>query len=168
VAAATHCLLASPVVVGRVRGIVAALDELADYPDVRFAAQLLASELASNCVLHAGLGDAQSFAFWLECDQETLRVAVTDGGPGLNPLALLAKRDSSERHHGLSLLDALADRWGFRHQARRFCIWFEVDLVPGRRPWRGREPTPNHHQRSQDTFDGLRPSTTSKSDVQVR
>jgi anti-sigma regulatory factor (Ser/Thr protein kinase) len=151
------------VVVARVRRIVAALDELADYPDVRFAAQLLASELAANCVLHAGLDDAQSFAFCLECYQETLRVEVTDGGPGVNPLALLAKRDSCERHHGLSLVDALADRWGFRYEARSFCIWFEIDLVPGRRPWRGREPIPKHY-----AFDGLSRSSTSKSDFHPR
>ena len=113
--------------------------ELEPYPDLRFAAMLLASELAANAVRHAGLADGDSFVLSVTCDEETLHVDVRDSRSGFNPLALIAvHRHRGERHRGLILVDALADRWGYRRARNECCVWFELDLVPGRRPWAGR------------------------------
>jgi anti-sigma regulatory factor (Ser/Thr protein kinase) len=119
--------------------------ELAHYPDLRFTAQLLASELVANTVRHAGLAADQALTLSVECDEETLRVEVVDVGPGFDALEFLAGRHRRGVHHrGILLVDALADRWGFC-RGDGFRVWFEIDLVPGRRPCRGREPVPERH-----------------------
>jgi hypothetical protein len=72
-----------------------------------------------------------------------LRVEVADGGPGFDPPPMLRRHALGElSHRGLSLLNALADRWGFRRGPAGCAVWFELDLVPGRRAWMGREPVP--------------------------
>ena len=124
------------------RRTIARAGELAHYPDLRFAAQLLASELVANGVRHAGGVSDRHLVLTLECDEETLHVEVRDPGPGFDVLGRVGVHHlRGERVRGLVLLDALADRWGFR-RGDGFVVWFELDLVPGRRPWRGREPVP--------------------------
>ena len=137
----THAVLpASIVAPGRARRLVEQVRELADYPDLLFAARLLASELTANSVRHAGLHGHQPISFVLECDGDTLSVEIADGGPAFDALGVLARhRRNEERFRGITLVNALADRWGFRC-GDLGCVWFEIDLVPGRRPWRGREP----------------------------
>ena len=132
-------LPSSPAAPRRAREGIETVDELAHYPDLRFAAQLLASELVTNCVRHAVPG-GEPISLLLEWDERTLRAEVSDRGAGFDVSGVLAGyRQRNERHRGLSIVDALADRWGFRRGDGRFRIWFELDLVPGRRPWRGRE-----------------------------
>ena len=59
-------------------------------------------------------------------------------GLGVDPLALLRIHSANNAHHRGIFIHALADRWGFRRD--NGChMWFEIDLVPGRRSWRGRE-----------------------------
>ncbi|HXF97860.1 MAG TPA: ATP-binding protein [Gaiellaceae bacterium] len=141
-----RALSASPSAAREARRIVAALPQLVD-PDLAFTAQLLTSELVANSVRHAGLAPGDSIALAVRSDGERIRVEVEDGGPCFDPLAFLVRhRRSDEGHHGLVLVDALADRWGFR-RGERCCVWFEIDLVPGRRPWRGREPLRAHPAR---------------------
>jgi anti-sigma regulatory factor (Ser/Thr protein kinase) len=130
---------------GRAQRLVATVGQLAAYPDLRFAARLLVSELVSNSVRHTGLGADPSISLSLQCDEETLRVEVADAGPGLDALTVLARhRRNEELFHGIFLVNALADRWGFR-RGDTGCVWFEIDLVPGRRPWRGRQTVPHSH-----------------------
>ena len=122
------------------RRLVATISELEEYSDLLFTAQLLASELASNSVRHGGLRADESFSLFAHCDAGTLRVEVVDGGPGFDALHLLARHGRrNERFHGIFLVNALADRWGFRSEIGSCSVWFEIDLIPGRRPWRGRE-----------------------------
>jgi anti-sigma regulatory factor (Ser/Thr protein kinase) len=122
------------------RGIVDEQAELGLYPDLQFAAQLLTSELVANAFKHAGLGVDDLVALCIECSDETLYVEVRDGGAGFDPLAHIAEyQRRNDSYRGLFLVNALADRWGFRRGTNECCLWFELELVPGRRPWRGRE-----------------------------
>jgi anti-sigma regulatory factor (Ser/Thr protein kinase) len=137
----THRLLpvsaAAPAIARRA---LEAVDELERYSDLRFAAQLLSSELVANSVRHAGLATEEALTLSVECGEETLRVEVRDGGAGFNALTVLAEHArGDQRYRGIYFVDALADRWGFRRGECGCHIWFEIDLVPGRRPWRGRE-----------------------------
>lgn len=135
-----HELRPTGTAAGEARRLVAELPELARAPDLRFAAQLLTSELVANSIRHAGLAPAETVALAIDASDAAVRVEVADGGPGFDPLTLLvAHHESGEPHHGIMLVDALSDRWGFRWDAEGFCVWFELDLVPGRRSWRGRE-----------------------------
>ena len=137
-----HALSATPDAPRFARRLLEALPELACLPDVRFAAQLLASELVANSVRHARVSGPDAVLLTLECDERTLRAGVLDGGAGFDPLLSLAEHYArGQLHRGIFLVDALADRWGFR-RVDGCCVWFEIDLVPGRRPWRGREPIP--------------------------
>lgn len=138
-----HSLQGSPVAPRLARDAVAECEALAPYPDLSFTAQLLSSELIANAVRHARQEPGERVSLLVECDDEVLRVEVRDGGPGVDPLALLVEHaQEDERHRGLFLVHALADRWGFRRAEGSYLVWFELDLLPGRRPWRGREPVP--------------------------
>jgi hypothetical protein len=78
----------------------------------------------------------------IECDESTLHIELADHGRGVDPLSHLARyQRTGSRRNGIYLVDALADRWGYRRREGT-TIWFEIDLVPGRRPWHGREAAP--------------------------
>jgi anti-sigma regulatory factor (Ser/Thr protein kinase) len=116
--------------------------DLAGEGEQLFVSQLLTAELVSNVLRHSNLLPGDEFLLEIDCDERTLAVEVTDAGDGFNPLLLLRNHELSDaRHRGLALIDTLADRWGFRCGVG-CSVWFELDLVPGRRPWRGREPIP--------------------------
>jgi anti-sigma regulatory factor (Ser/Thr protein kinase) len=124
------------------RQLVGLVSALAKYPDLRFAAQLLTSELVANSVRHARSPVDLGPTLTVECDDETLRVEVIDSAGGFDALGLLAEHHRRrQRHRGIFLVDALADRWGFR-RGEGSGVWYEIDLVPGRRPWRGRQRIP--------------------------
>jgi anti-sigma regulatory factor (Ser/Thr protein kinase) len=125
------------------RRTIGEVAELRSLPDVRFTAQLLTGELVSNVVRHAGLSSEERFQLDTVCDEHMLRVAVVDGGLGYDPLAVLGDHAAlSAGHRGIALIDVLADRWGYRRGPGELEVWFEIDLVPGRRPWIGRERIP--------------------------
>ena len=110
--------------------------------ELLFIAQLLTAELVTNVLRHSSLAPGEEFLLTIDCDGRTLLVEVADAGVGFNPLLLLRQYALSHAHHrGLAPINALADRWGFR-SGPGCRVWFELDLVVGRRPWRGREPIP--------------------------
>jgi anti-sigma regulatory factor (Ser/Thr protein kinase) len=124
------------------RGAVAGVSELARYEDLQFVAALLASELVTNAVRHAELAQHDVVMLLVQTANGAVHIEVSDPGPGFFPLPHTRSRPGRRLEHGLHLVDVLADRWGYRCEASGCCIWFDIDLVPGRRPWRGREPIP--------------------------
>jgi anti-sigma regulatory factor (Ser/Thr protein kinase) len=116
--------------------------ELEPFEDLRFVAALLATELIANAVRHAEIGLEGELGFLVEPDDGSIRVEVSDPGHCFFPLPHARSRPGKRLEHGLHLVDVLADRWGFRCDRPGCCVWFEIDLVPGRRAWRGREPIP--------------------------
>jgi anti-sigma regulatory factor (Ser/Thr protein kinase) len=124
------------------RGAIDDVPELAHYEDLRFVVALLATELVANSVRHAGLDPDDEVELLVESLDGAVRVEVSDSGPGYFPLPHTRSRPGRRIEHGLNLVDVLADRWGFRRGFPGCSLWFDVDLVPGRRVWRGREPLP--------------------------
>jgi anti-sigma regulatory factor (Ser/Thr protein kinase) len=124
------------------RGAIDDVPELARYEDLRFVVALLATELVANSVRHAGLDADDEVVMLVEPRNGAVHVEVSDAGPGFFPLPHTRSRPGRRVEHGLHLVDVLADRWGFRCDSPGCSVWFDVDLVPGRRAWRGREPLP--------------------------
>ncbi len=105
-------------------------DAVADLPkDVRDAAILMMSELATNAIVHAATG----FEVVVERTEDSVRVEVTDVGGGVpevqSPL-------SSEAHgRGLQIVQQLSDEWGMidndDHSGKT--VWYTVrfDRVGG-------------------------------------
>ncbi len=121
------------------RQLVSTVEPLCRHPDLLFTVQLLATELVANVIRHTNLPQNAGVPIILDTSEATIRLEVVDDGPGFDPLEQLRLHSTTNTdHHGLLLLNALADRWGFRHHDN-FHIWFELDLTPGRRPWRGRQ-----------------------------
>jgi anti-sigma regulatory factor (Ser/Thr protein kinase) len=108
-------LPAEPASVRRVRR---ALTESGLDPDLDHTVVLLASELVTNSVRHAGQDDVEIEAF---LRPGFARVEIADRGPGFDP---------EVRHtvhgFGLRLVDKLASRWGVEHDGGTR-VWFEVD-----------------------------------------
>lgn len=123
------------------RRLLEVFPDLSPYPDLLFTAQLLTHELVTNSARHGNLAPTQSVHLTVEGNTETLAVEVAHHGRGFDALAVLADHYRREElYHGLFLLDALADRWGFARDGS-CSLSFQLDLVPGRRSWRGREAT---------------------------
>lgn len=95
------------------------LDGLADL------AELPASELVTNALLHAGT----AIDFELSLRAGTLRVEVRDHAASL-PVNRLHDREASVGR-GLALVEALAARWGTRPSAEGKSVWFELDTADG-------------------------------------
>jgi anti-sigma regulatory factor (Ser/Thr protein kinase) len=101
------------------------------HPSVRSAdAELLVSELVTNCVLHADPpagGDPISFV--LGVDSERVRVEVSDAGKGfMAPTSKGGPRDAGSGW-GLRLVDQLADDLGVdRSPKGGSTVWFEMHL----------------------------------------
>jgi anti-sigma regulatory factor (Ser/Thr protein kinase) len=90
------------------------------------ALELIVSELATNCVVHAGS------AFRLRVDTQPslrqVRVEVTDTGSGE---AHMRSPSTTEAHgRGLRIVDTLADEWGVVRSATGVgkTVWFAFDL----------------------------------------
>ncbi len=95
--------------------------------DVRDAAVLMVSELATNAIVHAGSG----FEVGIERSATSLRVEVTDIGAGEPKLG---SPTSSEPHgRGLRIVQELADQWGMDQGPNRLgkTVWYEVRLACG-------------------------------------
>ncbi|GAA1944054.1 ATP-binding protein [Kitasatospora viridis] len=84
-------------------------------------AELLASELVTNALQHAGTGARLDAVVTAE---RRLLVEVRDEGTGL-PRPRPADADATNGR-GLLLVEALADRWGVRLRADGKVTWFEL------------------------------------------
>jgi anti-sigma regulatory factor (Ser/Thr protein kinase) len=126
------------------RAAIEDVPDLEPHEDLRFTAALLTTELVANAVRHAGLASDADIALLVECSDGLFHVEVSDSGPGFFPLPYAQSGAVGRVDHGLHLVNVLADRWGFHCSDRSCCVWFELDLVPGRRTWRGRQPLRLH------------------------
>jgi two-component sensor histidine kinase len=87
-------------------------------------AQLLASELVTNGVIHAGLGAEGVLRVTIDWSGRRLLVIVDDGTPKASRRVPVVIRPGpgAEAGWGLYLVDRVADRWGAG--ARGY--WFEL------------------------------------------
>jgi anti-sigma regulatory factor (Ser/Thr protein kinase) len=113
----------SPVEVRNVRDFVGLL---AGACPVAEDVVLLASELATNAVLHTASGAGGTFSVSVHAEHTWVRVEVHDLGSDIAP-AVRRTGSPGESGSGLSLVETLADRWGFHGGQGGRVVWFEVD-----------------------------------------
>lgn len=89
-------------------------------------ALLLASELVTNVVLHA----RTDFIVRMAVTDEAIRVAVMDANTRL-PTRVKAPVDATSGR-GLSIVDAVAQRWGVDAHPGGKTVWFELPCRSGR------------------------------------
>ena len=94
---------------------------------VRDDVLLLATELVSNAVRHAGVGPDKSLQVEVRRWPRQVRVAVVDPGAGFEPPGQHPPRDGPGGL-GLLLLDRIADRWGVSREPAGTRVWFEIDF----------------------------------------
>jgi signal transduction histidine kinase len=88
-------------------------------PETAESAELLTSELATNCVQHARTG------FELDvCAQGEVRIEVRDSGQGTPRLRSPALHDPSGR--GLQIVAALSGSWGVIPSPHGKSVWFTL------------------------------------------
>jgi anti-anti-sigma factor len=93
---------------------------------VREAAVLIASELVTNAVRHAGTGTRLTVA----CGPRTLKVAVTDFAP---QRAVRPRPAGAPPFGGLAVVSALARYWGVRDEPDGKTVWARLPLAPAPR-----------------------------------
>lgn len=97
-------------------------------PDTADNAILLTSELVTNAIRHSRSGTpGGAVSVTVLADAGGLRIEVTDGGSVGTPVV---KDDVYTCDgHGLFLVEALADRWGYECGTQGTTVWF--GLGPG-------------------------------------
>jgi anti-sigma regulatory factor (Ser/Thr protein kinase) len=98
--------------------------------DTADVAELLASELVTNALIHTDHGAVVTATV----DSSTLRVEVRDfmeGLPEPAPGPRADEIDPLDTHgRGLALVRSLADAWGVRTQRAGKVVWFELNGLP--------------------------------------
>ena len=89
-------------------------------------AELVASELASNAVRHAG--DAGDLELELSFDGDAIRLCFADGSP-LHPV-LRRGVEGRRQGLGLQLVDRVATRWGSEDYVLGKRVWVELPTQP--------------------------------------
>lgn len=115
-----------PASVGAARRFVAGWCEAAAFSDdVCDTAVLLTSEVVTNAFTH-GRSEAHVTA---ACTPQGIHVAVTDGNSRY-PEVVAADPDALSGR-GLTILAALASRWGVQEASFGKTVWFELDVRSG-------------------------------------
>ena len=108
-----------------------AIGELADrlpeelIGDVR----LLVSELVTNSLRHAGLGERDRIILSVRVREDAVRVEVTDPGSGFDPAATPSDPQQADGW-GLYLVSTLSDSWGVETTGGDTLVWFEMLRPP--------------------------------------
>ncbi len=89
--------------------------------------RLLVSELVTNSIRHAGLGSEAWIGLRVEVRPRTVRVEVSDPGPGFEP-GEVTPNIYQDSGWGLYLVGQVASRWGIVRQADTV-VWFEIDRL---------------------------------------
>lgn len=105
----------------------AALDDIADHvaPEILQDARLLASELVTNSVKHAGLSDSDAITFRVAQQDHCLRVEVENAVAVFEVPEREQWGEAVGTGWGLHLVARVADRWGVESDARTI-VWFEL------------------------------------------
>jgi anti-sigma regulatory factor (Ser/Thr protein kinase) len=121
-----HALRARPTDIADARRRVR--DRLGDVlnPGRLADAELLTSELVTNAVLHARVGDDAAIEIDFDVAARTVRVSVIDAGPGFDFRKILHTSLEEPGGWGLFLVEELADRWGI-DDSPPHRVWFEID-----------------------------------------
>ncbi|HSN06002.1 MAG TPA: ATP-binding protein [Candidatus Angelobacter sp.] len=120
---------------GRCRDFVRSVLDRHDIDGARDDAVLLASELCSNVIRHAGTPMVVG-VLW-DPVAHVVRVSVRDDAPGLPAVRTTSEDQPSGR--GLRIIDRIAQRWGVRRLPRGKVVWFEVRTDARGVPHRARE-----------------------------
>ncbi|MFJ7120047.1 ATP-binding protein [Streptomyces albogriseolus] len=91
------------------------------------AAQLCVSELVSNVITHVGRGTPASLT--LSLGDARLRLEVRDPDTRVLPTLMEATEDA-ENGRGMTLIDALSDRWGVDLYRDGKVTWCEIVAAP--------------------------------------
>jgi len=104
-----------------------AVDQLSDrLPEEQLGdVRLLVSELVTNSLRHAELGDEDHIRLAVDVDAGRVRVEVSDPGPGFEPADPSDDPEAAEGW-GLYLVATLSDRWGVE-KGDSTRVWFELD-----------------------------------------
>jgi anti-sigma regulatory factor (Ser/Thr protein kinase) len=94
--------------------------------DVIDAAELMTSELTSNCVRHAGTGFEVSVR--THGAGEEIRVEVRDSGGG-QPRAL-SPGPEEPSGRGLMIVEAMSESWGVERADGGKTVWFTLARAP--------------------------------------
>ena len=84
---------------------------------------LLVSEVVSNAVRHSHAAPGLPIGLAAAVTQESVRIAVTDGGEGFTPRPRDPER--LDDGYGLYLVDKAASRWGVERVGGT-TVWFEL------------------------------------------
>jgi hypothetical protein len=87
---------------------------------------LLASELATNAVVHSASGADGTFSVTVCAEDDWVRVVVRDLGLATAP-AVRRAGSPEESGAGLSLVESIAARWGHHGGQLGRVVWFEVE-----------------------------------------
>jgi anti-sigma regulatory factor (Ser/Thr protein kinase) len=94
--------------------------------EAAFRAQIAVSEVVANCVRHVGFAPDEQIAVLLTRSQERFRAEIVAPGAGVDPLRLAPADPAATSGRGLSIVDAVVDRWGtVREQPGT--VWFEIE-----------------------------------------
>jgi anti-sigma regulatory factor (Ser/Thr protein kinase) len=88
--------------------------------DILEAAELMATELATNCVQHA----RTSFELTIDHGRGQIRIEVRDTGPGRPVPRSPTPQERTGR--GLRIVEAMSDSWGIDPSSRGKTVWFTV------------------------------------------
>lgn len=113
---------------GAARTALAAIDAHMD-GRAQHDLRLVVTELMANSIKHAGIAPGASVGLDVEVRPPTVRVEITDPGPGFEPEVKPATPEDLDRTGGwgLLLVDQLTERWGVqRGELTR--VWFELAL----------------------------------------
>src|SRR3954470_14710520 len=111
---------------GTARRAVASLP-WGEQTEAAFKLRLLASELVTNSLRHAGLSMRDRIRLEMRLHRNCVRVEVSAPGRDF-ALPDVAKPPTGVAGRGLFLVNTLADRWGTQSHERRAMVWFEIDL----------------------------------------
>jgi anti-sigma regulatory factor (Ser/Thr protein kinase) len=104
-----------------------AIGELADQlpEDLIGDVRLLVSELVTNALRHAGLGERDFIQLSVRLREDAVRVEVSDPGSGFDPSATPTDPQDAEGW-GLYLVSTLSDSWGVDTSGGETVVWFEL------------------------------------------